>query len=367
MRGHVGGMVRRSAADVRGCVGHNAALMEPLVVIDARDAAASEIRGWGRYARFLLEALQAGAAEGLQLLALTDGGFGPEVLFEQVKLPIRLRRDRAALVHAPNCFLPLVRPCPGVVTVHDLAFERWPSDFAPMTRVKYRVAARLAVRSAQRVICDSAFTRQELRACYDVDPAKVTVIPLAPALAIGDAQPPPGPYVLAVGDLRQKKNLRALVQAFVELRRVQEIPHRLVLAGVDTGEGPRLAALAGGEPVELTGYVSDARLDALIRGADVLVHPSLYEGFGLVVLEAMARGTPVLAARAGALPQTGGEAAAYFEPEAGGPDDLRRELGSLLGDAARRRELAERGLKWAARFSWERTAHETAAVYRELL
>src|SRR5581483_10270599 len=132
-------------------------------------------------------------------------------------------------------------------------------------------------------------------------------------------------------------NYAALVQAFVSLRRERRIAHRLILAGLDGGEGQRLRTLAGSEPVELTGYLSDERLDALIRGAEVLVHPSLYEGFGLVVLEAMARGTPVLAARATALPQTGGDAAAYFEPDQ--PGSLTDELGTVLGDAAVRAEL----------------------------
>jgi glycosyltransferase involved in cell wall biosynthesis len=168
-----------------------------------------------------------------------------------------------------------------------------------------------------------------------------------------------------VGDLRQKKNLGALVRAFAALSRAGAIPHRLVLAGVDSGEGAHLRALAGQAPLELTGYVDDARLDALIRGADLLVNPSLYEGFGLVVLEAMVRGTPVLAVRAGSLPDTGGDAAEYFEP--GDPDALAAALAKLLSSPEIRAELGQRGREWGARFSWERTARETVAVYRELL
>jgi glycosyltransferase involved in cell wall biosynthesis len=339
--------------------------MEPLVTIDARDGYEPQLRGWGRYARCLVEALQADPPHGLRIDAVSAGGHGPEVMFEQLRLPLLLRRRRAAVVHATNCFLPLVRPCPGVVTVHDLAFEAWPSDFAVRTRSKYRVLARAAARSAELVICPSSYTREDVCERYGVAAARVRVIPEAPALPVGEVEPVEGRYVLAVGDLRQKKNLSALVRAFVALRRRDGIPHRLVLAGVDAGAGAALRALGAGEDVQLTGYVSDARLDALIRGAELLVHPSLYEGFGLVILEAMVRSTPVLAARATALPETGGDAAAYIEPTA--PDDLERVLGSLLGDPGARASLADRGLAHAARFSWQRTARETAAVYRELV
>jgi glycosyltransferase involved in cell wall biosynthesis len=337
------------------------------IVIDARDAAATELRGWGRYARELVSALLAGAAGDLDVLAVERGLPGPEFIFEQVGLPLLLARRRAALVHAPNCFLPLLRPCPGVVTINDLAFETWPEDFAPRTRAKFKLIARLAARSAQRIICPSQFTAADVCCRYGVDPGKVRVIPDAPAVAVqgSDGPNPHGPYLLAVGDLRRKKNLGALVSAFVRAREADGLPHRLVLAGVDCGEGPRLRELADGAPVELAGYVNDERLDGLLAGAELVVHPSLYEGFGLVVLESMARGTPVLAARATALPETGGEAAAYFEPE--DPSDLEHQLRSLLGDRARLKALSESGRRRAAEFSWERTARETAGVYRELL
>jgi glycosyltransferase involved in cell wall biosynthesis len=255
-----------------------------------------------------------------------------------------------------------------VVTIHDQPYEAWPQDFAPATRIKYRAITPRAARSAERVICPSAFTAGDLSRRYGIDPAKLRVIPEAPALALngaaaaGRAQ---DPYIVAVGDLRPKKNLTALVKAYAAIRRRRAIPHRLVLAGIDAGEGPRLRALGAGEPVQLTGYVDDARLDALLRGAELLVHPSLYEGFGLVVLEAMARGTPVLAARATALPDTGGEAAAYFDPAV--PADLERQLEQLLDDPGRRRGLGHAGRAHAAQFSWAATARATAAVYRELL
>jgi glycosyltransferase involved in cell wall biosynthesis len=332
----------------------------PIVAFDARDAAAPRPRGWGRYARELLAALER-ERDGIEVRAVRDGGPGPELVFEQLRLPRLLKREGVDAVHVPNCFLPLRRPCPGVVTVHDLAFEDHPDDFSRRTGWKYRTFVPRAVRSAERVICDSRFTRDELCRRYGADPERVRVIPLAPALAAGSAEPPPGPYLLAVGDLRRKKNLPTLLKAFARLRS-QGLEHRLVLAGPDAGEGERLRAAAPNGTVELTGWVDDERLDALMRGAELLVHPSLHEGFGLVLLEAMARGTPVAAARAGALPETAGDAAELFDPR--DPADLAAAVRRALDRAP---ELAAAGRARAAGFSWERTARETLAVYRELL
>ncbi|MGH2841590.1 MAG: glycosyltransferase family 4 protein [Solirubrobacteraceae bacterium] len=336
----------------------------PTVVIDARDAFAPELRGWGRYARDLVDALP--ARDGIAYRVIRRGGPGPELLFEQAGLPLRLARMHADLVHTPTCFLPLARPCPGVVTIHDLAFEVYPEDFSARTGWKYRTFTPRAARSAQRVIVHAQFTADDIVRRYRVDEERVRVIPLAPSLPVGDAPPPAGegPYLLAVGDLRAKKNLLRLVQAFRSLR-AEGLEHRLVLAGVDGGQGERVRAASGGEPVELTGYVSDARLDALMRGADALVYPSLYEGFGLVLVEAMARGVPVATARATSLPEAAGDAAEYFDPV--DVTEMAAAIRRVVGDAERRAELVRRGHERAATLSWARTAALTVAVYEELL
>ncbi|MBA3359622.1 MAG: glycosyltransferase family 4 protein [Thermoleophilaceae bacterium] len=333
------------------------------VTIDARDAAGPRLRGWGRYAHELVASLQR-QGDGLEIDALEAGVPGPELLFEQIALPRHLRRTGADLVHAPNCFLPLRRPCPGVVTIHDLAFEVHPEDFSRQTGWKYRTFTPRAARSAERVICVSEHTRDDVCERYGVDPERTRVVLSAPSLALGHTPPPPGPYLLAVGDLRRKKNLARLVSAFGQLRE-EGIPHRLILAGLQGAGGEHLRALARDAPIELPGYVADAELDALIRGAELLVYPSLYEGFGLAVVEAMARGTPVAASNTTALPEAGGDAAAYFEPT--DVDDIAATIREVLTDPGRREQMAERGRRRAAELTWERTANETAAVYRELL
>lgn len=337
----------------------------PLVAIDARDAFDPQLRGWGRYVRELIDALPDRPGIEYRIIERAHGR-GPEVLFEQVELPRLLRREAVDLVHAPNCFLPLARPCMGVVTIHDLAFEVFPDDFSRRTGWKYRTFARRAARSAQRVICVSGYTANDVVRRYGVDEARVRIVPNAPSLPIGvEPVPNDGPYLLAVGDLRPKKNLLRLVQAFARLRR-EGLPHRLVLAGIDSGpEADRVRAAADGAPVRLTGYLSDARLDALMRGADALVHPSLYEGFGLVLVEAMARGVPVVVARATALPETGGDAAEYFDPL--DVADMAAAIGRVVGDRERHAELARRGRERARRLSWAASAALTVAVYEEIL
>jgi glycosyltransferase involved in cell wall biosynthesis len=334
------------------------------VAIDARDAQAGPLRGWGRYTRELVAAMRRRAPEDIELTVMDEGSRGPEVVFEQITLPRALRRMRADAVHAPNTFLPLRRPCPGAVTIHDLAFEEHADDFGLRTGLKYRWLAPRAARSAEIVICPSEFSRDDVCKRYGVAPERTRVVPEAPALPIGEETPPEGPYLLAVGDLRRKKNLVRLVEAFALLRG-RGLPHRLVLAGLDSGAAADIQAAAGDAPVELTGYVSDAHLDALMRGAALLVHPSLYEGFGLVLLEAMARGCPVAAARATALPETAGDAAELFDPV--DPHDIASAMERVLEDDELRERLIAAGRRRVRDFSWDRTADLTLAVYRELV
>src|SRR3954447_24729561 len=235
-----------------------------IVALDTRDALVPPLRGWGRYARELLRAL---LALGAPVRPLAGRWPGPEVLWEQVGLPLGALARRAAVLHAPNCFLPLVRACRGVVTVHDLAFEAFPEDFAQRTGWKYRVLGKAAARSADRVICVSRATADDVVARWGVRSERVRVVPNAPALALGSLEPPAGEYLLGVGDLRAKKGWDVLVRAW----RRSGLPHRLVGAGADPGGGarPRARARARGcarSPAR-TRRASSCRATSTTRGS----------------------------------------------------------------------------------------------------
>ena len=287
-----------------------------------------------------------------------------------VGLPIAARRARIDLLHAPAYTAPVGIRTPVVVTIHDVSYERHP-EWYPYRRDRLRRAFyRASARSAARVVTDSAFSAAEIHAAYGIPLSRIAVVPLGvvPRFAIEPVTADvPGPFVLHVGDLHVRRNLPVVLDAVVALRRRggPAAGLTLVLAGVDRGlvadlEARAAAGGASGALVVL-GVVSDARLDALYREAAALVYPSLYEGFGLPVLEAMARGTPVVATRASSVPEVLGDAGVLLEP-----DDAAgwvASLDAIIGQPERRAALAEAGRTRAAAFTWERTARETYKVY----
>lgn len=347
--------------------------------------------GIGRYTRALVEALLARAPEEDWVLytdrPLPAPPAGARVrtlpwpqrlLWTLWAAPRDLRRAPADLFHGVTGFELPPAACPLVTTVHDLI----PLTLPRLVPWRHRWAVRWllpgALRRAARVITVSQATRDALLARFPLAPGRVRVVPEAPdprfappaaetRAAVRARYGLYGPYVLFVGLHEPKKNLPGLLAAVARLRRAgQWGPRTLVLAG-DVGWGcpdlPRRAAALGlGDCVRWVGAVPDAWLPALYAEAEVFVFPSLWEGFGLPVLEAMAVGTPVVASTRGALPEVTAGAAWLAEPA---PAPLAEALGQVLGDPALRARLSEAGRARAQAFSWARTAAETLAVYRE--
>ncbi len=303
-----------------------------------------------------------------------------EVLLRQLT-----RRDMthhlpgAVLFHATEHLLPPFADLPSVLTVHDLIFERYPQYHKRMNYRYLKLGMPLFCRRATAIIAVSQATKADLQALYGVDDAKITVIPEAAAshfAPVSRAQAGsvrrvyglPPRYVLAVGTIEPRKNLSRLMEACEPLL-AENLMDALVLVG---GKGwlyedffRRWEAFPFRDRVLFPGYVRDEDLPAVYAGALVTVQPSLYEGFGLPVLEAMASGSPVCASRASSLPEVGGGAARYFDPEdVQGMSTLLREL---LVDEDERREMVREGLARASLFSWQHTAERTLAVYERVL
>jgi glycosyltransferase involved in cell wall biosynthesis len=269
-------------------------------------------------------------------------------------LPARARRDGVDVLHCPTHRAPVRSRVPLVVTFHDLAVLRHPETFNRWTRSYSRFVLPRVAKAARRLIAVSEFTRRELLEVLDVPEDKVRVIPNAvgdPFSAEGEAAE--GDYVLAVGTLEPRKNLARLVDGF---RRAELNGCRLLVAGSPGWGGVD----AKGEGVRWLGEVGDEELARLYRGARAVAYVSLYEGFGLPVLEAMACGTPVVAARNEAAEEVAGDAAVLVDPL--DPDAIATGLGEAID---RRDELRARGLERARAFDWADAARATVEVYRE--
>jgi glycosyltransferase involved in cell wall biosynthesis len=290
--------------------------------------------------------------------------------------PALARREGAALAHVHYFVSPRLR-CPAVVTVHDVSFARAPELFSRRDRTLLRLV-RGSVRRAARVIAVSEFTRKDLCEVYGLEPAKVAAI----ANGVGSAfRPVAGakervrarfgidrPYVLCVGALQPRKNVPLAIEAYAKVVG-SGTDCELVVAGGDRGgrldvlDAILRTRLTG--RVHLLGRVEDDELPALYTGARAFLFPSLYEGFGLPALEAMACGTAVVASNTTGLAEAVGDAGITVDPR--DADALAEALRQVLGDEALRERLVAAGRARAAEFTWARMAQRTADVYREAL
>ncbi len=292
-----------------------------------------------------------------------------------VDLPRAVRKSRVDVFHAPAYTAPLAGVHPLVVTIHDVSYERRPEWYPyrrdPLRRWFYRRSAL----AADRILTDSEFSRTEIQAAYGIQADRIRVVPLGVgAPFVGDPIDTPlpegigAPYVLHVGDLHPRRNLALLVRAVgrvVAARRGRQAP-ALVLAGVDRGERVRLVEEAGRAHVKIQflPQIDDRTLARLYRSASAFVYSSLYEGFGLPLLEAMACGVPIVATRAASIPEVVGDAGVLVPPD--DEDAFAAAIARVLEDAVFADALRRSGISRAAGFSWDRSARATIDAYREL-
>ncbi|HEY6360069.1 MAG TPA: glycosyltransferase family 1 protein [Vicinamibacterales bacterium] len=297
-----------------------------------------------------------------------------------VGLPRAAARARVDLIHAPAYTAPFWSGVPVVLTIHDVSYARHPEWYPYRRDWARRAFYRRSARAASHVITVSLFSASEITAAYHIPSSRITVAPLGVGAAFAHAnmahagELPPGitgPYLLHVGDVHERRNLTVVVDALLAARRhfgaVAALS--LVLAGVDRGVGDALRAMAAEadapDAVALLGHVSEERLQTLYRGAAALVYPSLYEGFGLPVLEAMASGTPVIASRAASMPEVLGDAGILLDPL-----DVNEWAGAIVkvvNDEHMRERMRHAGRARASTFTWERTARATLAVYHRVV
>jgi glycosyltransferase involved in cell wall biosynthesis len=346
----------------------------PLVLVDA-DTLGRQRTGDESYVENLLRELvllqppfrlaavvrrPGGCSPPVQAIVLSEHS---QVLRMCLRLPWLLRRFAPALAHFQYVVPPLTRSR-VVLSVHDLSFELLPEVTRWRDRLIFRSAVPWSARRADRVVVPSEWTKNDLLERYKLGEHKVVVTPYGvdPYFGPGERKQQPHPFLLMVGALQARKDPVTALEALALL----PTDVRLVLAG-PTKRGLRLVnetilRLRLEKRVDVLGYVDKPRLAALYRNAACLVHSSLYEGFGLPIVEAMACGTPVVAVAAGAVPEVAGEAALLVPPR--DPGALATAIQTALSQGT---NLANAGLQRSKAFSWARTASLTAEVYQELL
>ncbi len=281
--------------------------------------------------------------------------------------------DGFDVIHATNpASVPPVRRRQAlVVTVHDLAFEHHPDLFPTSWRWLYRAGVRAAVKRAAAILVPTESTANDLLSRHDVAAERVHVTPLGASLPTTPDDPGPvldrlgvtRPYVLSVGTQEPRKNLVRLLRAYRQV--APDVPHALVLAGAEGWNTDELRLeldRPGAGTIVRAGHVSDQDLDALYRGADAFAYLSLYEGFGLPVVEALARGVPSVVSNASSLPEVAGDAAVLVDPEDIG--EIADALARVLTDPGVADDLRRRGRERAARFTWGAAARATLEAYR---
>ena len=291
--------------------------------------------------------------------------------WEQAVLPMQLRSEKPALIHSLGYVIPLAASAPQVVTVHDVNFLGHSGRRTAIGRKAFGFFVEKTVKRASHIITVSEFSKREVVKYLHVDPARITAVhsagreltePTAPASSL--LEDIPRPYIMAFSSLSAHKNIDRLISAFAKI--APDVPHSLVLVGHLPEKGGVSATdhASIADRIIFTGFIPDADVDALLRSASLFAFPSLYEGFGLPVLDAQHAGVPVACSSAAALPEVAGEGALLFDPNS--VDEMAEALKRGLLDMDLRNRLIASGNENASQYSWDRTARETLAVYAKV-
>lgn len=290
----------------------------------------------------------------------------PRVAWHAVEFPRWVRQVKPDVAHLPNIIFAPLLGCPVVMTVHDLAHFRFPEKFGPLRGRLQRGLIRAALRGADRAIAVSAFTRDDMRAFTSYPSARTTVIHEggpAPRHRLAPA-PDAERFFLYVGVIERSKNIEQLVGEFCDSEQLRKEGYELRIVGRPGNAMSRVERLVSARSdgrVKLMGFVSQDSLDELYRDCSAMVFPSLVEGFGLVLLEAMAQGAPLIAMNTSAIPEVVGDAGLLVDPaDAGG---IRRAMERLASDPSYCRELEQRGYRRLGEFSWVEAARQTRLLY----
>ena len=297
-----------------------------------------------------------------------------------VGLPALLHISPVDVFHGTNYCIPVFAPCPTVITIHDLSLLAQAETHEARNVERGRRRLPIMARRATMIVAPSEWTRREIITHLNIPAERIRVIPEAARetmrpraetewRTVLEKHGIRRPYLLYVGTIEPRKNLLTLLRAYAELLSGARHRPQLVLCGgrgwLDDEVFRLVEELRLSEMVRFTGYVDDAELPALYSGAEVFVYPSLYEGFGLPPLEAMACGAPVVTSNSSSLPEVVGVAGLTVPPR--DTRALTQALVKLLDDASTQQHFRRAGLEQAARFSWQRAAQETQAVYDEVV
>jgi len=290
------------------------------------------------------------------------------LLWTQQQLPKIYQRLKAQLLFSPIPEAPLYSQCRYIVTVHDLIPLRYPKRFSPLIPY-FRFYVPQVLHQAQHIICNSQATADDIIHFWQIPAHKITPIPLGynQTLFYPSSQQRDGQYFLHIGRPDPHKNVGRLIDAFAQ---IPDTNYQLWLIGPpDSRYTPKLqqkaTELGLRDRVHFLNYISHSQLPEIIRGATALVFPSLWEGFGLPVLEAMGCGTPVITSNCASLPEVAGDAAILVNPT--NTEEMANAMITLANNSDLRQKLREWGLKRASQFSWEKTGSATVKILKQFL